>query len=114
MKKNIKLASLLLFGLLSLSLVACDTDSTSNTTTTQTTTTNTTTTTTTTDLGPFIDYAHLPENMLRLDYSKSRGFFEDGIAQVDLASGVQSCIDGDTAHFKSRVGDDTTIKVKRI
>ena len=111
MKRKLKLASLLLFTVLSLSLVACNTEETSsNTTTTQTTTT--TTTTTTTDLGPFIDYAHLPENMLRLDYTKSNGFFEDGIAQVDLASGVQSCIDGDTAHFKSRVGDDTTIKVR--
>ncbi len=111
MKRKLKLASLLLFTVLSLSLVACNTEETSsNTTTTQTTTT--TTTTTTTDLGPFIDYAHLPENMLRLDYTKSKGFFEDGIAQVDLASGVQSCIDGDTAHFKSRVGDDTTIKVR--
>ena len=101
--KKIKFASIVLALFLSLgTLVSCH-DTPSNTTSQDEQNTSQTS-----ELPEFFDYVHEDERArLQLDY-KDRGFFEDGIAEVEL----KTCIDGDTAHFVSKVGDNSTIKVR--
>ena len=46
----------------------------------------------------FIDYVHTDEKIrLKVDY-KGKNFFQDGIAEVELYSGI----DGDTSHFRQK------------
>ena len=101
--KKVKFASIFLALFLSLgTLVSCN-DTPSNTTSQDEQNTSQTS-----ELPEFFDYVHEDERArLQLDY-KDRGFFEDGIAEVEL----KTCIDGDTAHFVSKVGDNSTIKVR--
>ena len=57
----------------------------------------------------FIDYAHNGSCVLGLEYA-GHDFFKDGVGEVTL----KSPIDGDTAHFYSKVGDTTTVLKARF
>ncbi len=57
----------------------------------------------------FIDYTHNGSCVLALDYV-GHDFFKDGVGEVEL----KSPIDGDTAHFYSKVGDTSTVLKARF